>query len=426
VLDASDHERQPMQDSMSRAYNGGSKRLLRWIGASAGAQPTVQFADQRGALDDEVDSSWTLAVAACDIDGDLRPELYFANDFGPDRLLHNLSEPGQLRFVRLVGQASLTTPSSKVVGHDSFKGMGVDCGDLNGDGRPDLFVSNITAEFALEESNFAFISTGDLQQIERGRAPYVDQSEPLGLSRSDGWAWDARLADFDNDGVLELIQATGFVQGAIPRWADLHELAMGNDLLLHDPRSWPNFQLGDDLSGHQHTPFFVRSASGRYYDLAADLGLGDPQVSRGIATADVDGDGALDYAVANQWQPSSFYHNQHPRQGQFLGLHLLLPIEEQSAPLTIRPGHPAATPAARPAIGATATLHLPDGRALTAQVDGGNGHSGKRSPDLLFGLADLPPATPLDLDLTWRDAHGQIHQQRTSLTAGWHTVLLGQ
>ncbi|MEA2374910.1 MAG: rhamnopyranosyl-N-acetylglucosaminyl-diphospho-decaprenol beta,3/1,4-galactofuranosyltransferase, partial [Thermoleophilaceae bacterium] len=39
-------------------------------------------------------------------------------------------------------------------------------------------------------------------------APFVDRSEPLGLSRS-GWAWEARLADFDNDGTPEALQASG-------------------------------------------------------------------------------------------------------------------------------------------------------------------------------------------------------------------------
>ncbi len=44
----------------------------------------------------------------------------------------------------------------------------------------------------------------------------------------------------------------------------------------------------------------------------------------------------------------------------------------------------------RPAIGAAATVFLPDGRRMTAQVDGGNGHSGKRSQDLHFGLGNVP------------------------------------
>src|SRR5436305_6802287 len=156
---------------MSRAYNAGTKRLLLWAGASTGAKPSVRFTDVPGVLDDEVLHGWTLAVAAADLDGDLLPEVYFANDFGPDRLLHNRSTPGALRFALLEGEKTLTTPSSKVLGRDSFKGMGVDFGDLNGDGLLDIYVSNIAADYALEESHFAFLSTGEVGRMRGGVAP---------------------------------------------------------------------------------------------------------------------------------------------------------------------------------------------------------------------------------------------------------------
>ena len=425
ILDAKATGNEQMQHSMSRAYNGGSKRFLLWAGSTAGENPTVRFKEVEGGLDEQVGHGWTLAVGAADLDGDQLPELYFANDFGPDRLLHNLSTPGHLRFALLKGEKQFTTPNSKVLGRDSFKGMGVDFGDLNGDGLLDIYVSNIASEYALEESNFVYVSTGQLDRMAKGVAPYVDRSESLGLSRS-FWAWEARLGDFDNDGVLEALQATGFTRGNKYRWPELQELAMGNDELLSNPRSWPRFQQGDDLSGHNHNPFFVRASDGRYYDLAPEVGLDQEMISRGIATADVDGDGRLDFAVANQWETSFFYHNESPAAGSFLGLHLLLPLQgrESSAP-RVRPGHPGADTPGRPAIGAAATVHLPDGRRLVAQVDGGNGHSGKRSPDLHFGLGKLTSETPVAVDLHWRDLTGNVRSETLQLHPGWHTVILG-
>jgi len=424
ILDANAPGREQMQDSMSRAYNGGRNRLLLWTGGTVGTNPTVQFKAIEGVLDDQVAHGWTLAIGAADLDGDLLPELYFANDFGPDRLLHNRSTPGNLRFVLVQGTKTLTTPNSKVLGNDSFKGMGVDFGDLNGDGLLDIAVSNIAAEYALEESHFLFLSTGEPDLMKKGIAPYVDRSEPLGLSRS-GWAWDTRMGDFDNDGVLEIVQATGFVKGAVNRWPELHEVALGNDDLLRNPRSWHRFRPGDDLSGHQHTAFFVRASDGRYYDLAVEVGLGDPQVSRGIATADVDGDGNLDFAVANQWETSYFYRNESPK-ADFLGLHLLLPVTPAQQPSTkAHLGHPRGDTRGRPAIGAEARVYHPDGRRLVAQVDGGNGHSGKRSQDLHFGLGHLPADSKLRVELQWRDAAGHPHRDTLHLSPGWHTVLLG-
>jgi enediyne biosynthesis protein E4 len=426
ILDARAGGIEAMQHSMSRAGNGGRKHVLRWIGGTGGPEPTVGFADAGEVLDDLGGNSWTLAIGAADLDGDLLPEIYFANDFGPDRLVHNRSRPGELRFALLEGRKTLTSPSSKVLGRDSFKGMGVDFGDLNGDGILDIFVSNIAAEYALEESHFAFLGTGELGRMRQGIAPFHDESEQIGLSRS-SWGWDAKLADFDNDGIVEVVQANGFVRGAIDRWPELQELAMGNDEFLHDPRNWPRFGPGDDLCGHRPNLFAVRGGGERYWDIASDLGLVEPGVSRGIAVADVDGDGALDFAVANQWAQSSFYRNQGVALGEFLGLHLLLPVNrDQIEPTRSRPGHPGSDLRGRPAIGAAAVVRLADGRALRAQVDGGNGHSGKRSFDLHFGLGRTESATRLRVELSWRDARGRIRREALHLNPGWHTVLLGE
>jgi hypothetical protein len=427
ILDATAVGTSPMQDSMSRAYNGGRKRLLLSAGGTCGSEPTVSFHEAKGVFPEEVDLGWTLALGAADLDGDLLPEIYFANDFGPDRLLHNRSQRGKPAFALLEGRKTLLSPSSKVLGRDSFKGMGVDFADIDGDGIMDIYVSNIATEFALLESHFAFLGTGEPGLMARGTAPFVDRSEPLGLSRS-GWGWEARLADFNNDGAVEALQATGFVRGSVNRWAELQEVAMGNDLFLHDPRSWHRFRPGDDLSGHPRNPFFTRGGDGRFVDIAADLGLLEPGVSRGIATADVDGDGRLDFAVANQWAPSSFYRNQSSHHNSYLGLHLRFPVpfEEDSAPTEVHSGHPAPQVRERPAIGAAATIVLPNDRRLIGQVDGGSGHSGKRSPDLHFGLGTLDPQTRLRVELRWRDPGGKVRRETLELSPGWYTVRLGK
>jgi hypothetical protein len=419
ILDARGTGSEEMLMSMSHAPNGGKKHLLLWKHATAGAEPSVEWSEAVAAFDHQTMYSWTLALGAADLDGDLLPEIYFANDFGNDRLLHNRSRPGHPSFQPLMGERGFTTPSSKVLGKDSFKGMGVDFADLNGDGWLDIYVSNIAQNYALEENHFVWVSTGEVGKMRRGIAPYVDRSEPLGLARS-AWGWDARFADFDNDGVLEAFQATGFLKGDANRWPELQELAMGNDDLLHIPRMWPHFRPGDDLSGRQvHDPFFVRAASGRYFDIAPELGMGDPQITRGLAVGDVDGDGRIDFVAANQWGDSYLFHNQAPRPGAFLGLDLRLPVE------TGKDGPGAAL--GRPAVGAAVTVYLPDGRRLVGQVDGGSGHSGKRAPTLHFGLGRIAAAASRDLlrvDVRWRDAGGAVRSRTLHLTPGWHRVML--
>jgi hypothetical protein len=417
ILDARATVPDEMQDSMSKAQNGGRKHLLLW-------KSRLQFEEADGALDEQSARGWSLAIGAADLDGDLLPEIYFANDFGPDRLLHNLSTPGHPRFELLEGRRSFTTPKSKVLGHDSFKGMGVDFGDLNGDGWPDIYVSNVTQEYGLEESHFAFLSTGHVELMKKGVAPYIDRSESLGLSRS-GWGWESRLGDFNNDGVLEALQATGFMKGNVNRWPELHEVVIGNDQLLRNPRSWPVLQTGDDISGNDHNPFFVRGSDGRFHDIASQLSLDQPSLSRGIATADVDGDGRLDYAVANQWGTSYFYHNESNNPGAFIGLRLRLPVGDSSSQTRVCSG-PTALPS-RAAIGAEARVFLPGRAPLVQQVDGGNGHSGKRSSDLQFGLGHLTGKEVITVELRWRDVRGVLQQETIQLSpGGWYTVLLGR
>ena len=438
ILDTKSTHAQHMQSSMSHAYNGGAKHFLLWQHPRPGTP--VQFrevapeivAGNYQALSpqmrEDVLHGWTLAAAAADLKGDLLPEIYLANDFGPDRLLENLSRPGQLKFRLLEGSRSFFMPKSKVLGHDSFKGMGAEFADINGDGRLDLLVSNITDEFALEESNFAFINTSPELADASGHAQFEDRSEELGISRS-GWAWDIKAADFDNDGKLEIVQATGFLnsansQAGIDRWPELHEIAMGNDVLLQHPTEWHKFQGSDALSYHDTTAFFVQNQNGRYENVSESIPIVHESAGRGIAIADVDGSGQLSFAIANQWGTSEFYKNAGSASGESLSLKLLLPVSSGNqafsvAPVAVGPAH------GSPAIGASASVRLPSGQRLVGQVDGGNGHSGKSSFELHFGLGKQSSTQQYPVELKWRDRNGSPHSQVINVTAGRYNVMLG-
>lgn len=406
VLDTSGELPVDMQHSMSRADNGGTNRLFLNTGSRFSR---VAFRDATDVLSPDMASGWTLALGAADLDGDLLPEIYIANDFGPDRMLHNRSRPGNPDFAIAEGRRGLTDIRSSALGRDSFKGMGVDFADVDGDGRLDIYVSNIAEEYALMESHFLFLHTGEDDAWQSSRAPYHNASGRLGLARS-AWSWDAKLADFDNDGRPEALQTTGFLQGATDRWPELHELAIANDELLRHAGIWPVFTANADLSGDAHDRFFVADTSGVYRDIAQDIGLGQASVSRGIATADVDGDGDLDFAIARQWQPSSFYLNVSSPQYSSLVLDLHLKNRDGGM---------------RSATGAVARFTTSDGHARIGFADGGNGHSGRRSSQIHFGLGAQAGNEPLEVRLSWRDESGP-HSRTVALASGNHQIVLNE
>ncbi|MFC7545993.1 CRTAC1 family protein [Plantactinospora sp. GCM10030261] len=424
VLDPRGHVNVQMNHSMSHATNAGGAHILRWTSATSGDAPSATYEEQVG-IDPRYSTGWTLGAGSADLDGDLLPELYVANDFGRDRFFHNRSTPGEIRFELAEGHRGPLTPKSLVVGHDSFKGMSIDFADLEGEGRFDMFVSNITVSWGLEESNFVWRNTAATpaearSKLTAGVAPFDNVAAEKNLAWV-GWGWDAKMADFDNSGGLEVVQAVGFVKGDINRFNWLQELAMANDLILREPQMWPKAEPGDDIAGSNPLAFWVREDNGRYVNLSPELGLADETPTRGVAVADTNGDGAQDFAVARQWGPPAYFRNGNGGDGDFLGLRLHRPLLADGTAAT---APTSADPAAlSPAYGAQVRVTTADGRTQLAQLDGGSGHSGKRSFDVFFGLGAAGDR-PVAAELSWRDLDGEPHRQTLDLTAGWHDLVL--
>ncbi len=424
LTDATSDRPFEMNDTYSRARNGGKSRIFLHVRGTSGEAPSAIYRDAGDVIPGDGERAWTLAVGAADLDHDGLSEIYIANDFGPDQLLWNRSRPGAIQLVELHGETGFNVPESMVIGHDSFKGMSIDFGDVNGDGIFDMSVSNIASPFALQESHYLWTSTGHLDRFKSGVAPWVDRAEEVGVAHS-AWAWDTRFEDFDNDGVLELVQATGLTKGTANRWPDLAQVGAANDVLVKNPASWPKFHVGSEVDGYYPNPFWVLGSEGLYVDLASKLFPGLIPSTRGIAVADVDGDGDPDMVYANLWEDSQYLENQNATGNPFLGLHLLLPAAgsaEPPAATQVHAGHPAWREGT-PAVGAFVEAEIAGGRRLIRQVDGGNGHSGQRSPEVLFGLGQ-GSRTEIPVRITWRDAQGALHHDALSLAPGWHTVVL--
>jgi hypothetical protein len=426
VLNPNGENNVSMNNTMSSARNGGGDHVLQWYGATSGAKPSVQYVENENAIPYADSTGWALAISGADLTGDGLPEIYIANDFGHGHLMYNESKPGEIKFIEATGNRTPATPKSFVLGNGSFKGMGVDFGDVNRSGKFDIFVSAITSRMGLEESNYLYINqtknNAEMQKdLASQYAPFQQEAQQYGVAWT-GWTWDAKMDDFLNDGNLEIVQTDGFIKGKINRWNWAQELATENDDLLVNPAMWPNFEPGDDLAGNEALAFYARNSSGTYVNVSSNLGLAVQVPTRGVATGDSQGNGVLDFAIARQWGPPAFYANQSPNVGNYVDLKLYRPATDAAD--TTAAGTGATGDLANigtPAYGATVTLTTPEGSQIS-RLDGGGGHDSYRSFDVRFGLGKY--SGPATAKIEWRDSTGTLHTQTLTLMPGTHSVML--
>ncbi len=156
------------------------------------------------------DPGWGLAGAFLDADGDGKPDLYVANDFGPDRFYRN----------RGGGFFDDATPGEQ--GGPGF-GMGVTPIDYDNDGTLDLYISEMystAGNRVLDNSKELPPAISEkLRRAARGNTMLKndagrlrDVSKEANASRA-GWAWSAASVDLDNDGRPDLYVANGFQSG---------------------------------------------------------------------------------------------------------------------------------------------------------------------------------------------------------------------
>lgn len=143
-----------------------------------------------------------------DYDGDGRPDLYCANDFGPHNLFHN------------DGGGHFTDVTAETGTADVGFGMGASFGDYDNDGRPDLYVSNmfskagtrITAQIPGLDPAFARMAAGNsLFHNLGGRFERVSGlAPPALLVQKADWSYSSQLVDLDGDGWLDAYAPCGY------------------------------------------------------------------------------------------------------------------------------------------------------------------------------------------------------------------------
>ena len=196
-----------------------------------------------------------LGAVATDVNNDGRMDLFVANDTVENFLFVNRGSQGWEEVALWAGVAV-------GINGEARSGMGVDAADVDGDGWQDLFVANVDREmFSLYRNtgagNFLDLAVGS----ELGASTYY-------LS-----GWGVKFADFDNDGVLELLLANGHPDDRI---ADrIRRVTYEEPLLL----------FGMDMG----RPRNISSRSGSVFSKSF--------AARGLAIGDFNNDGRLDALV---------------------------------------------------------------------------------------------------------------------------------
>jgi hypothetical protein len=373
-----------MPETSTSAENGGGTRIFHNLGHG-------RFEDATETIGFKL-HGWSLAVGAADLDNDGWPDLYVANDFGPDELYFNTgATEWPPRFRRVID-----TAGHPGIGNDWWKGMNVDFGDIDGNGYLDIYVTNIfVPPFKVDEGNMLWLNVAD--ERTRGRR-FWNAGRSSGASNG-GWGWGGKLLDINNDSLLDIFTVNGFFTGDPnrPYWYELSEMFTQVKNNFADADSWPT--IGDrDLQGHERSRLFIQlpparrpeprraeDALPRFAELSAQAGIVDEYNGRGIAVIDYDNDGALDLYVANQGAPSLLYHNRPTppvRQRPWLGLKL---VGRPELPQDVN-GRRLATSV--DAVGARIELTAGDVTQIR-EVSGGTGFASQSEFRVHFGLGEL-------------------------------------
>jgi hypothetical protein len=291
----------------------------------------IDVTDEAGIVDPD---GRGLGVVAADLDDDGLVDLFVANDTTSNLFFRNL---GGMKFAEQAIEAGLAAS-----GRGGYMaGMGIACGDLDGDGRVDLAVTNFHGESTTLYHN-------------HGGGLFSDRSGPSGLAAATRYVLGFGLAalDADGDGRLDLAQANGHVNDYSPAI----RYAMPAQLFLGDDRG----RLRD-----------VSSQAGPAWSL--------PLVGRGLAVGDLDGDGRPEILVTADGAPLACFH-QETSPGRNVEFQLV------------------GTKSNRDGVGARLTLTA-GGRRQTAVRFGGGSYQSASTPRVHFGLAG---ANRIDrLEVAW-------------------------
>ncbi len=259
--------------------------------------------------------SMGLGVTVGDVNGDGYPDVYVSNDFFEKDYLYINQRNGS--FVDELEQR---------IQHTSLSSMGADMQDINNDGFPDIFTTDMLpdADYRLkanssfenydifklkQKQGFYNQFTQNALQVNNAQGKFVETAFYSGVAASD-WSWGALLFDADNDGLADVYVSNGIKRDVTDQ--DFIDF-FANDVVQQMAITGKKEDVNNVISKMPSNPIankaFQNLGNLRFKDAGNEWGFATPSFSNGAAYADLDNDGDLDLIVNNVDAKAFVYRN---------------------------------------------------------------------------------------------------------------------